>query len=311
MSDKILGSKGLIIVESTLIYMDIFDTLDLQMKRKAAYEDGNYELSSWEGFTCTECDNRQLSARADLECEDELLRSVCDECDGKMETPEEDTDWDAVREKIPTEYLEGDAMETDLPECPKCGSDIKEEGETAEITFRDQTVELHKRCGEALWEGEVENPHWYDTFTPDHYEKAADYLRSLECVGCVITNNGNSYPFGEMYIHTNFCTTTVVQDVIDDFNGRIISAKVVEEDDDDQFACVGEHGTCFEILIDFCTDGSGRMPPESLDRYSRDEGPSWSQDHFLLDYDNTPFFDADFSKVRDRGPEKVPDKHRD
>lgn len=292
--------------------MDVFDRLDLQIKRKAAYEDGEYELSDWEGFTCTECDNRQLSARADMENDgNELLKSVCEQCNSRMETSSAETDWDLVREKIPEGYLSGEKMETDLPECPKCGSDIQENGQTTELTFEDKTVELHQRCGDAIWEKDIENPRWYDTFTPEHYEKAADYLRSLECVGCVITNNGSSYAFGEMFIHTNFCNTSVVQDVIDDFNGRIVSAKVAHEGDEDQFGCVRKHGTCFEILIDFCTDSSGRIPPESLDRYSRSEGPSWSQDHYLLDYDNEPFFNADFTLVRDRGPEKVPDKHRD
>ena len=294
--------------------MDIFDRLDLQMKRRAAYEDDEYELDDWEGFTCNECGNRQLSAEADLEPDedDELLDSICSECGGSMETTGEDTLWDKVREKIPEGYLSGEAMETDLPECPACKEDIQESDNTVSWALNEENANIHERCAEAIWKSNIENPHWYDSFTPEHYEKAADYLRSLECVGEVITNNGTSYGFGEMYIHTNYCTTGVVQDVVDDFNGRIVSAGVTREDYDHQFDCVSEHGTCFEILIDFCGDNHTYNPPEALDRYSRDEGPMWSQDHFIVDYDNyEEFFDADFSVIPERGAEEVPEKHKD
>lgn len=290
--------------------MNFYDIAELQRKRREAYDDGEYNMSDWEGFYCTQCGNRQLNAICDLNGGD-ITKCNCDECDGIMETSGEETDWTEVRDKIPSEYLTGEAMRTDLTECPKCGSDIKDESQAVQISFQDDIVELHKRCGEAVWKNEIENPFWYDTFTPEHYESAADYLRSLDCVGCVITNNGSLYSIGEMYIHTNFCTTEVVKDVIDDFDGRVVYAGVTSPEEEGSLDCVQEHGLCFEILIDFCTDTAERRPPESLDRYTDNTGGGVrSQDYFMLNREKKQIFDANFDNVSNRSPEVVPDKYK-
>jgi hypothetical protein len=297
--------------------MDTFSRIDLQIKRLEAYRDGEYELDDWEGFRCTECGNHQLLAEVDFETphvsseEDDFFETNCRRCGCSTETSDVDADWDRVEQKIPEEYMSGEAMETDYPECPACKKDIKENDSVFSFELDDKRADIHEKCAETIWKSEIENPHWYDSFTPEHYEKAADYLRSLDCIGEVITSGGKAYSFGEMYIHTNYCTTSVVQDVIDDFSGRIVSARVVRAEDENQFDCVREHGSCFEILIDFCGDGYIRNPPESLDRYSKDEGPIWSQDHFIVNHDEyEELFDADFSVVPNRGPEEVPKEHR-
>lgn len=291
--------------------MDIFDRVKLQTSRLSAYKNGDYELDEWEGFTCPNCGNRELTAGLSDESDD-IMDSVCSKCGATTETSDKETNWDSVEEKIPEEYLTGEAMETDFPECPRCERDIKESDDTHTLNFQNKQATLHKSCMESIWENNIENPMWYDSFTPKHYEKAADYLRSLDCVGEVITNGGKMYGFGEMFIHTNYATTEVVSDVIDNFNGRIVSAKIASDEEDGGFDCVSEHGECFEILIDFCTDNGSILPPEYLDEFSRDNGPMWSQDYFITDSDAYETrFEADFEVTRDMPPEKVPEKLRD
>jgi hypothetical protein len=290
--------------------MDIFDRIDLQIKRRAAYEDGVYELDDWEGFECVDCGNRQLFAQADLDSSTDILNTVCKKCGGSTETSGEKTDWEKVRQKIPKEYISGEALETDNPECPSCGSDIKKDDSTVTWSLKDRKESLHQRCAEAIWENNIENSVWFDTFTPQHYEKVADFLRSFDSVGEVITNKGNLYAFGELYVHTNYCTTSIVKDVIDAFNGRIVYAGIAREDYDGGFSCVKKHGTCFEILIDFCTSDSTNLPPEYLDKYSGEDSMK-TEDYFIKNSDkHDPVFDADFSEVPNRGSEQVPDKHR-
>lgn len=292
--------------------MDFYDRLHLQQARHAAYKDGVYELDEWEGFTCTECGDRLLTATVNLE---DGLESFCRSCGGAVETSGEDTDWDAVEEKLPEEYLTGEAMETGLPTCPACRSDIKEDAVTVTWTVGEKKATVHKRCAEGIWEQKIENPRWYDTFTPEHYEAAADYLRSFDSVGCVITHGGTAYMGGEMYVHTNYCTTSLVRDVLDAFNGRVVAAGIAREDDEHEFDCTTEeHGTCFEILIDFCKAGAGRMPPEYLNKFKaapREDGSSHrvSQDYFITKH-NEPVFDADFSATDEKPSERVPKKYR-
>lgn len=289
--------------------MDIFDSLKLQTARLSAYRDGIYELDEWEGFTCTECGNQELTASASDG--DDLLETVCSKCGSETVTSDSETDWSKVEEKLPEEYLSGEAMETDFPECPHCGHDMKESSNTQTLSFGDRSVKVHKSCADSVWESEIESPMWSDSFTPEHYEAAADYLRTFDSIGEVITNDGKMYGFGEMYIHTNYCTTRVVDDVIDAFGGRIVCASVARENDENQFSCVSQHGTCFEILIDFCSDTPTDMPPEYLGRYSHD-GPMWTADHFIMDSDICqPVFDADFSMTPSKKPETVPEKLRD
>lgn len=291
--------------------MDIFDRMKLQTSRLSAYRNGDYELDEWEGFVCPDCGNRELTAEMSDDYDD-IMSTICSECESVTETSGKETDWERVKEKIPEEYLTGEAMETDDPECPRCETDMTDSDDTHTLSFQDKEATIHERCMESIWENNIENPIWYDTFTPEHYEKAADYLRSLDCVGEVITNGGRMYGFGEMFIHTNYATTEVVSDVIDNFNGRIVSASVATDKGDKGFDCVSEHGKCFEILIDFCTDKGSICPPHYLDEFSRDDdGPMWSQDYFITDSDMyEPEFDADFEIMTDMPPEKVPEKLR-
>lgn len=110
-----------------------------------------------------------------------------------METSDKEMDWDRIEEKIPDEHLTGEATETDLPVCPHCDSDIQEDDETITWELEDESAVIHRRYAESIWRSDIENPFWFDTFTAENYEATADYLRSLECVGEVLTNNGRMY----------------------------------------------------------------------------------------------------------------------
>lgn len=115
-----------------------------------------------------------------------------------------------------------------------------------------------------------------------------------------------------MYVHTNYCTTEVVEDVVNEFGGRIVSAQITREEDEHSFDCVDVHGECFEILIDFCADRPTCSEPDALKRYSRNDGPMWSQDHFITDSNrHIPYFDADFTRTTSKHhSETVPEELR-
>lgn len=273
--------------------MDAFERTKLKMARRSAYSDGEYELDEWEGYTCTECGNRQLSAMAEVgEDLDALLVSYCDECDGELETSDEQTDWERVEEKIADKYITGEAMENDLPECSHCRRDIHDNADATDVDLgagREYT--LHERCAEKIVFNELENPHWYDTFTDAHYWTAALFLQEFETVGHVIAND-YLRQLGEIYVHTNYCTSSIVGDLRDHYSARLVHTGIAHEGDEHQHDCTSEHGTCFEILIDFASEDSWRAPPEELHRLFYEED-IYSQDYFVNQQE--PAFDADFS----------------
>lgn len=286
--------------------MDTFDSIELQMKRIEAYQDGVYDLDSWEGFKCSSCGNRQLTASGDFG--GGSLDAICDDCGSTLETTDEETKWDKVREKLPKEYLTGEALETDDPDCPRCGIDMTESSDTKKVTVGDNEYILHKNCAEDIENYSINNNVWFDTFTPEHYEAAADYLRSFDTVGEVITFDGKGYQMGEMYVHTNYATTSIVDDVIETFGGRIVHATITTEGDDNGLSCVNEHGTCFEILIDFCSNEPTRSRPDALDRYGYGDEDITPQDHFIKSGKYKKHFDANFDIIKEKDQEEVPDK---
>lgn len=77
----------------------------LQMARGDAYRDGAYELDDWEGFHCTECGWRGLSApMADdwgTDDDGDLLVTQCPECgEPSPSISDERTNWFTVLEKL-------------------------------------------------------------------------------------------------------------------------------------------------------------------------------------------------------------------
>lgn len=279
--------------------MNPLERARIQSIRLSAYHDGEYELDEWEGFTCDECGWRGLTAEGvfdDDEIPDDfdgILPSRCGGCGevGRLSISGVETQWDKVIDKLPEEYLSGEAMKEDLPECEHCRSYIRDDDDEVLVTLGDNIAVTHDHCADAIYEEKIENPRWYDTFTDDHYWTAAAFLQSFDSVGHVVTSDFLK-DMGEMYIHTNYANTGIAGDVVDHYNGRIYSAGVVHEDDEHEHSCVNKHGTCFEILIDFAGTGGWRPPAEELVRMFV-EGDIKTQDYFTKEEDK--IFDADFS----------------
>lgn len=284
-------------------------SIDLQIMRSHAYRDDSYELDDWEGFTCIDCGHRSLWATGDFNedaGEDEsYFQSICGECGGEMETASEDTDWNSVRDKIPDEYFNRTAERYNRPKCPSCKQNLQDSQDTETIRMLGEEVEVHERCAETIWHENIEAPYWYDYFTPEHYEAAVDFLRSLDTVGCVITHDGYGYNMGELYVHSNYLNVSAIREVIDMFGGEVYSVHVVHDDDEEEFDCVSEHGACVEYNIDFAMGSRCYEQPERLqeiwDKFS------FGPDDYIDDADK--IFDADFSDM-DRGPAEVPDECR-
>lgn len=73
---------------------DVYRRLIAQKRRRLAYEAGVYELAAEEGFYCTECDWRALSAPANLDgmVKDDEPMTVCPECGAAAETGDADSE---------------------------------------------------------------------------------------------------------------------------------------------------------------------------------------------------------------------------
>jgi hypothetical protein len=103
--------------EDATIRSEVAAQIALQKARRDAYQQGEYELDEWEGFTCTECGWRGFSApmnskalEADTQSDDFAL-TVCPECETPgPETPDEHTRWHRVLQKLIDSDVELDVI---------------------------------------------------------------------------------------------------------------------------------------------------------------------------------------------------------
>jgi hypothetical protein len=89
------------------IRSEVAAQIALQKARKDAYDQGEYELDEWEGFTCTECGWRGLNAPMNdepLESDthpDDFSLTMCPTCETPgPETSDEHTRWHLVVRKL-------------------------------------------------------------------------------------------------------------------------------------------------------------------------------------------------------------------
>jgi hypothetical protein len=131
-----------------------------------------------------------------------------------------------------------------LPPCDACESNYPGARHTA--TIDDTEYKLCEGCRDHLT-NEVEAYNWWDRLTEDHYNRAAEYLRSLDAVWCV---KDNAAIAGEMWVHTPYLDYSVVADVCDHFGFRVRWFTILHPGDD-TCDCVDEHGPCVEINLDY------------------------------------------------------------
>lgn len=91
---------------------------------------------------------------------------------------------------------------------------------------------------------------WYNNFTREHYEAATSYLENLDEVMCVKTHNGRAYRSGELWIHTEYLLTEIVEKLINLLDMQIRQISVATPNEDPAFDCMYRHGKCIEINME-------------------------------------------------------------
>lgn len=167
------------------------------------------------------------------------------------------------------------------PPCGACGRRIKTQDFTT-VTLGEDSYDVCDRCLNVLVSN-VERPYWYDRLTEDHYDRAVEYLHTLDEVWCV---KDHAYPGGELWVHTPYCDAGVVNDVCEHFGFRIRWFSIVEPTDH-EFDCVHNHGPCVEINLDYPGRVTEPMPLE----YDIEENRSYSDVEYVGD--ETRLFDDD------------------
>ena len=164
-----------------------------------------------------------------------------------------------------------DASTSDRTECsdasPQClGENTSSACDACDTTHYD---ELHDVCfGEAEYDvcsdclqllvNQVERYYWWERLTEAHYNRAAEFLRSLDEIWCV---KDGAYAGGELWVHTPYCDAAVVRDVCDHFGFQIRWFSAVSPSDEG-FDCVSEHGPCIEINLIYTNRISNPLPLE-------------------------------------------------
>ena len=131
---------------------------------------------------------------------------------------------------------------------------------------------------------EIDDHYWYDRFSRGHYNIIAAFLRSLDEVWCV---KDHAYEGGEMWVHTPYFDTTVVEDVITYFGD--VRHVHIERADDSCWECMDDHGDCVEINLDFGGVSVHPLPEDVLAEQL------WSKSYYDVEFvdEDSKLFDRD------------------
>lgn len=140
------------------------------------------------------------------------------------------------------------------PPCDAC--EISHHDSRYNVTLGDEEYSVCEHCFELL-EDILERYNWWDRLTEAHYDRAAEFLHSLDEIWCV---KDEAYAGGEMWVHTPFCDAAVVNDVCNHFGFRIRWFSVVFPENSG-IDCVHGHGPCIEINLVFNNWETGPPPP--------------------------------------------------
>lgn len=162
------------------------------------------------------------------------------------------------------------------PPCDACET-THHEG-LHDVSLGSDVYSVCERCFELL-EDVLIRYNWWDRLTETHYDRASEYLRSLDEVWYV---KNQAYDGGEMWIHTPFCDAAVVNDVCNHFGFRIRWFSVVYPDEHG-FNCVHDHGPCIEINLVYDNWRTKPLPLEVdiIDDVSYYD-VAWLEDHHRL-----------------------------
>lgn len=142
-------------------------------------------------------------------------------------------------------------------ECDRCETETPESA-VHSITIEDEW-QLCETCIEEI-EEDIEEYYWYKRYTKEQHKRALSILKEHDEILCV---HGNAYEAGEIIVHTEYVSSDVVSDVCDHFGLQIAAFGPRWQEDDHGFDCVDDHGSCFEILLEYTQESPHPIPLEA------------------------------------------------
>lgn len=137
-----------------------------------------------------------------------------------------------------------------MKECDRCGRDA----EVETIQIASDWYHLCDGCIVDLRES-IELYDWEDRYTEEQHERAISVLSDVDEINCVI----GSYEDATIVVHTAYVSSDVVADVCDHFGLRIV-AFYPRWDLDDTWPCVDDHGSIFEIVLEYTSHSPTPIP---------------------------------------------------
>jgi len=140
-----------------------------------------------------------------------------------------------------------------IPACDAC--DTTHYADLHDVSLGDTEYDVCSDCLQLLVD-QVERYYWWERLTEAHFNRAVEFLRSLDEVWCV---KDQAYAGGELWVHTPYCDAAVVRDVCDHFGFQIRWFSIVTPCDKG-FDCISEHGPCIEINLIYTNRISDPLP---------------------------------------------------
>lgn len=141
-------------------------------------------------------------------------------------------------------------------ECERCEVEtLPKHGDHIEVG--DERYLVCDGCVEGVRD-DIERYMWSDRYTKEHHEKAVEKLEEQDEILCIDDN----YDAGEIWVHTKYVSAEVVMDVMEHFSLRPTwwGPRWQEEETWD---CLEEHGSCFEICLEYTRGNIDPLPVEA------------------------------------------------
>lgn len=138
-------------------------------------------------------------------------------------------------------------------ECDRCGREYDE------LTGMELTVD-RQICDACIWaiDYNIENHKWQDRYTEKQHERAISILEERDEIQCIIS----SYEDGQIIVHTPYVASHTVTDLCAHFGFRIAAFEPLWEEEG-KWPCVEEHGSTFQILLDYHQRSKKPIPLEA------------------------------------------------
>jgi len=144
------------------------------------------------------------------------------------------------------------ADETEYESCERCGRSV--EPEMIHSVELESEWSVCDGCVRAM-EDNTTYHDWRDRYTEEQHERAVSLLVSRDEFECVL----DDYSRGQIAVHTPYVSSDVVLDFCKHF-GFEIAGFWPRWEQEERLPCSSEHGSTFEIILEYNTRSSPPIP---------------------------------------------------